>query len=226
MFEISIIFYIPLSRRPIDTDVFKGSRQWNAKVDLHEKRKVLVNHYLTCDGNTVIFSRLLAKNNVVISIWCYWWSCLTLSVNLFWWFVLMEMGWVTFSVGRAWLCPALADAWWSPHPHPVPIGHPHVSDWGGGEVLSALLAFNWQLLHFYSTHTTTFAWGDCLYRCCQQPSQSRLLSLNSANRKRAPSRPVPWRYCQTSQKSITVKISSSLPSEGGVYSLLPVQSTT
>lgn len=96
----------------------------------------------------------------------------------------------------------------------------------GGGVLSALLAFNWQLLHFYSTHTTTFAWGDCLYRCCQQPSKSRLLSLNSANRKRAPSRPVPWRYCQTSQKSITVKISSSSPSEGGVYSLLPVQSTT
>lgn len=61
MFEISIIFYIPLSRKPIESAVFKGSRQRDPTVDLHEKQEVLVNHYLTCDGNTVIFSRLMAK---------------------------------------------------------------------------------------------------------------------------------------------------------------------
>lgn len=62
MFEISIIFYIPLSREQIESNVFKGSRQRKKPtVDLHEKQKVLVNHYWTCDGNTVIFSRLMAK---------------------------------------------------------------------------------------------------------------------------------------------------------------------
>lgn len=45
---------------------------------------MLVNPYWTCDSNTVIFSCLWQTPVDVISVWCYRWSCLTMSVCLPW----------------------------------------------------------------------------------------------------------------------------------------------
>ena len=62
MFQISIIFYIPLchdSRLILTCLKVVGGEK--SMIELHEKQKVFVDHYLACDSNTVIFSQVMAE---------------------------------------------------------------------------------------------------------------------------------------------------------------------
>lgn len=62
MFQISIIFYIPLCHDSrLNLMCLKVVGGEKSTIELHEKQKVLVDHYLACDSNTVIFSRIMAE---------------------------------------------------------------------------------------------------------------------------------------------------------------------
>lgn len=108
----------------------------------------------------MIFSQIMVKNNVVISIWCK----LMVPSHIVGQCVLMvcidenrlsrPFGW------QIWICLALADAWWSPHPHPVPTSHLRMSDSGWGPVSPVTFKMT-SCLHFPSW--TIFAWGECLF---------------------------------------------------------------
>lgn len=88
-----------------------------------------------------------------------------------------EIGWVTFFF--CWqISLVLADAWWSPHSHPVPTSHPHMSDSGWGPASAVTVKVKKVSLFSFTKHLRLRTMC-VLYWCCQhelKPLSHHLIS--------------------------------------------------